>query len=48
MFVYGYLKYRGSSARTYKKGFVALYRPTNNPALGMFSYYDQPNYNYDK
>jgi hypothetical protein len=49
LFVFGYVKYRArDGGQEQSKGFIALYKPKNDPTSGMFDYFEQPNYAYDK
>jgi hypothetical protein len=38
LYVFGYIKYRDTSQTERARGFIALYKPKNDPRFGMFEY----------
>ncbi len=46
MYVFGFVKYRDLQGAERTKGFIALYKPRNDPASGMFDYVEGSAYNY--
>jgi hypothetical protein len=47
LYVYGFVKFRGTTKTEYCKGFIGFYDPNGQQQFGMFQYIENPSYNYD-